>query len=414
MNPNRSQRRNTDTPTKTREETGPPGHLRPIILLSVLRKILAICLLLRNLERLKTKIPLTQSAYQSGRSTTEQVCAFKILAEKAITSADYKVTLLMLDMSKAFDTVKRRNLVEILREFLPPDELHMMKILIEDVRLRIRIRNEISEPFITNIGVPQGDCLSPIFFIIYLAEALQDTRELFLQQHLEDHTYCQQIITEYTQDQKYADNIGYATTSEEKKEKMKSQVPSKLKDRNLIVNNSKTEEYEVHREGTDDWHKCKYLGSHLHPESDIKRSKILAQSAYNKLKDAFESKKVSVATKNRLLTSHVQSIFLYNSELWTIMQKVESVIDVFQRNLLRQILNVKWPKKISNEKLYQITKQKPWSIEVKRRRLNWYGHMARLPEKTPAKRALREFQRYVRKPRGRTKTTWVETVQKGF
>ena len=26
--------------------------------------------------------------------------------------------------------------------------------------------------------------------------------------------------------------------------------------------------------------------------------------------------------------------------------------------------------------------------------------------------ALREFQRYVRKPRGRTKTTWVETVEK--
>ena len=38
--------------------------------------------------------------------------------------------------------------------------------------------------------------------------------------------------------------------------------------------------------------------------------------------------------------------------------------------------------------------------------------MARLPEKTPAKRALREFQRYVRNPRGRAKTTWVETVEK--
>jgi len=38
--------------------------------------------------------------------------------------------------------------------------------------------------------------------------------------------------------------------------------------------------------------------------------------------------------------------------------------------------------------------------------------MARLPEKTPAKRALREFQRYVRRTRGRTKTTWVETVEK--
>ena len=48
----------------------------------------------------------------------------------------------------------------------------------------------------------------------------------------------------------------------------------------------------------------------------------------------------------------------------------------------------------------------------KQKKTDWYGHMARLPEKTPAKRALREFQRYVRKPRGRAKTTWVETVEK--
>ena len=118
-------------------------------------------MLLRNLERLKTKIPLTLSAYQSGRNTAEQIFAFKILAEKAITSADYKVTLLMLDMSKAFNKVKRRNLVEILREFLPPDEIHMMKILIEDVNLRIRIGTEISEPFITNIRVPRETASDP-------------------------------------------------------------------------------------------------------------------------------------------------------------------------------------------------------------------------------------------------------------
>jgi hypothetical protein len=41
-------------------------NLRPIILLSVLRKILAMCMIDRTWQRLKTKIPNSQAAYQKG------------------------------------------------------------------------------------------------------------------------------------------------------------------------------------------------------------------------------------------------------------------------------------------------------------------------------------------------------------
>ena len=52
-------------------------------------------------------IPPTQAAYREDRSTTELVLALRILAEKAITSSNYEIHLLMLDMSKAFDTIER-------------------------------------------------------------------------------------------------------------------------------------------------------------------------------------------------------------------------------------------------------------------------------------------------------------------
>ena len=71
---------------KPGKKAGPPENLRPIILLSILRKILAICLIERCWSKLSTQIPLSQAAYQVGRSTTEQVFAIKLLAEKAITS----------------------------------------------------------------------------------------------------------------------------------------------------------------------------------------------------------------------------------------------------------------------------------------------------------------------------------------
>ena len=120
---------------KPGKKPGPPSNLRPIILLSVLRKLLAICMIRRCWNRLSTKIPIEQAAYQAGRSTTEQVFAIKMLVEKAITSSNYNIYLLLLDMSKAFNTVSCGKLLKDLQEILEPDELHMMSLLIKDVNL---------------------------------------------------------------------------------------------------------------------------------------------------------------------------------------------------------------------------------------------------------------------------------------
>ena len=127
------------------------SHLRPIILLSTLRKILAITMLNRIWNRLSTKIPKDQAAYQSGRSTTEQIFAIKLLVEKAITSDSYKIYLLMLDMSKAFDTVTREKLLDLLAEILEDDELNMLKILINDVAYLVKVKQTLGEEILTEI-----------------------------------------------------------------------------------------------------------------------------------------------------------------------------------------------------------------------------------------------------------------------
>ena len=56
-------------------------NVRPIILLSVLRKSLAITLIDRCWKRLKVKIEKSQAAYQSERSTMEQVFMVKIMVK---------------------------------------------------------------------------------------------------------------------------------------------------------------------------------------------------------------------------------------------------------------------------------------------------------------------------------------------
>ena len=78
---------------------------------------------------MKNHIPLSQAAYQKGRSSTGQVFMIKILTEKAITSENYDIFLLFLDMPKAFDTVNHSKLMEILKNTLTTSELHMMYLL---------------------------------------------------------------------------------------------------------------------------------------------------------------------------------------------------------------------------------------------------------------------------------------------
>ena len=93
-------------------------------------------------------------------------------------------------------------------------------------------------------------------------------------------------------------------------------------------------------------------------------------------------------------------------------KKFENVVDVFPRNLLRKILNIGWPKTISNTKLYQITTVENWSRTIKRRSLNWYGHLLRLPDETSAKAALKEARSYAPKPRGGQRLTWLKLIDK--
>ena len=67
---------------KMGKKKGKAENLRPIILLNIIRKVLAIVMLNRIGKRIDNEVPVTQTAYRKGRSTTENIFTFKILAEK--------------------------------------------------------------------------------------------------------------------------------------------------------------------------------------------------------------------------------------------------------------------------------------------------------------------------------------------
>ena len=118
---------------KVGKEKGKLENIRPVILLNLIRKILAIVMLKRIFDRIDREIPTSQTAYRPGRSTTENVFALKISIEKALCMTNYEINVILLDISKAFDNVDRNILLSDLRNVLGEDEVFVLKILIEGV-----------------------------------------------------------------------------------------------------------------------------------------------------------------------------------------------------------------------------------------------------------------------------------------
>ena len=129
------------------------NNLKPVILLSTVRRNFAICVIERILGKLKGHISKDQAAYQKGRNTTKQVLYVKFLLGKAITSENYNLIIIMIDVSKAFDTGNQNTLLEKLETILDESEMRMMYLLIHNVKLKVRVGRSLEEEILTNIGV---------------------------------------------------------------------------------------------------------------------------------------------------------------------------------------------------------------------------------------------------------------------
>ncbi|GFR98067.1 very-long-chain enoyl-CoA reductase [Elysia marginata] len=81
-------------------------------------------------------------------------------------------------MSAAFDTIDRKALLDILKTIIDEDEVRIICFLLRNTVANTKVDKATEEkPFISNVGTPQGDSLSPVLFKIYLEHALRDTNQ---------------------------------------------------------------------------------------------------------------------------------------------------------------------------------------------------------------------------------------------
>lgn len=148
------------------------GNYWGITLLSTTGKVLARVLATRLSHLAEGLLPETQCGFRPGRGTTDMIFSARQLQEKCM---ELRRPLYMgfIDFTKAFDSVKRELLWEILMRFgCPKKFVQILKLLHDDMSVTVAASGNTTEPFRVRSGVKQGCVIAPTLFSIFISAVL--------------------------------------------------------------------------------------------------------------------------------------------------------------------------------------------------------------------------------------------------
>ncbi|RAL65710.1 hypothetical protein DID88_005378 [Monilinia fructigena] len=112
------------------------------------------------------------------RSAVDLVASFVYDVESAFAQGK-EVTLVTLDVQGAFDALLPRRLLERMRkQGWPVKLLRLIGSFLADRKVMVRLEGTYTAESKTQCGTPQGSPLSPILYVLYLAELLNQDRSL--------------------------------------------------------------------------------------------------------------------------------------------------------------------------------------------------------------------------------------------
>ena len=167
----------------------------------------------------------------------------KVLDHTRFESQNHRI-----DMSAAFDTINRNQLLDILENIIEEGELRIVRFL-SNTKINMKVNGATEHhSFLANTGTPQGDGLSPVLFIIYLENALRDVRTT------PEHNEVPPEIA-YADDVEFISLTGYRDVEK---------IQEKLRPQQLNVNPDNTEYTCIERKrnkSKENWCTVKKVGS---------------------------------------------------------------------------------------------------------------------------------------------------------
>ena len=383
------------------------------------RGIKLLCHSLKLLERVIearlreiVKIGEAQYGFQKGKSTTEPMFCLRMLQEK-YRELNKELHMVFVDLEKAYDTIPRELIWHCLRKKQVPEAyIDIIKDMYKDSTTQVVTNVGETEEIRIEVGLHQGSALSPLLFIIIMDVISEDTGE------------------ESPWSMLFADDLVLCDENREDLEGRLEDWRQRLEGVGLKVSRSKTEylpptgsceDIKLREYGSNDYAtlpKCssfKYLGTTIHQEGGCQTEVTLrigkAWNKWRELTGVLCDKKIPKKLKVLIYKTVIRPTLLYGNETWPINDNLARKISACEMRMLRYCLKISLEEHRTNEDIRKEANVIDITTLMRRRRLEWFGHVYRRKENEDIKRVYNLKVRGKRK-RGRPKHRWKDTIKK--
>lgn len=387
---------------------------RGITLLSIPSKIMAKIIEQRLTEAVDKKLRNEQAGFRKGRGCIDQIFALRNIIEQC-TEWQRQIYINFIDFEKAFDSIHREGLWNILRLYgIPQHIVDLIKTFYANFKCRV---GSSSLVFQVKTGVRQGCVMSALLFNIVIDWVMRRTTE--------DQTRgIRWTLFSALEDLDFADDLALVSHTHQHMQEKTSRLSYFAQQVGLKINQKKSEvmalnisdplPIHVNGEALLTTNEFTYLGSIVRYDggahNDIKNRINKARNAFRMLNNIWKSQQYRNKTKLKLYQSCVLSTLLYGAECWRMTENDIRQLSVFHTRSLRRICRIFWPSKISNKDLLTRCQQDSMANIITKRRWNWIGHVLRREHDSIPRVAL-HWTPEGRRKRGRPKITWRRTVE---
>jgi hypothetical protein len=164
---------------KPKKDKKQPSSYRPISLLSCIGKVLEKIIKQRMMKELNERniLPVHQAGFRAHRSTMYNIVRLERFAHEQLAKRQHSAVI-FFDIKAAFDSVWFDGLIYKLYDLrLPKYLIRFIMSFLDHRTASIELENTISRSFTLKSGTPQGSPLSPLLYIIYTSDSMNNIHQ---------------------------------------------------------------------------------------------------------------------------------------------------------------------------------------------------------------------------------------------